>query len=147
MNRTTKKNTAWVPGESYLVFPLHFVDRKPSLQNPNQTLNLGYQKAAKKPRRALIRKNPQCADCVIEAGEQSSEMANISDSDMPIESSICEHCLEKDILISSLSEQLQALSLEENKLKSQVEGLTASLRSQSHTQPFSCSSIKTDNVD
>ena len=54
MNRTTKKNTKWIPGGSGLVCSLHFVDGKPSLQNPNPTLNLGYQKAAKKPSRALL---------------------------------------------------------------------------------------------
>ena len=54
MNRTTKKNTTWILGGSGLVYSLHFVDGKPSLQNPNPTLNLGYQKAAKKPSRALL---------------------------------------------------------------------------------------------
>ena len=54
MNRTTKKNTKWIPGGIGLVCSLHFVDGKPSLQNPNPTLNLGYQKAAKKPSRALL---------------------------------------------------------------------------------------------
>ena len=54
MNRTTKKNTKWIPGGSGLVCSLHFVDGKPSLQNPNPTLNFGYQKAAKKPSRALL---------------------------------------------------------------------------------------------
>ena len=133
MNRTTKKNSAWMPGESDLVCSLHFVDGKPSLENPNPTLNLGYQKAAKNPRRALIRNDPECADCVFDAGEVSSEVTNV-----------CKDCLEKDTLLSSLSEQLQALSLEKNRLKSQVEDLTA-VTSQKQTQPFSFSAIKSDN--
>jgi len=133
MNRTTKKNSAWMPGESDLVCSLHFVDGKPSLENPNPTLNLGYQKAAKNPRRALIRNDPECADCVFDAGGVSSEVTNV-----------CKDCLEKDTLLSSLSEQLQALSLEKNRLKSQVEDLTA-VTSQKQTQPFSFSAIKSDN--
>ena len=142
MNRTTKKNTKWMPGESDLVCSVHFVDGKPSLQNPNPTLNLGYQKAAKKPRRTLIRKDPQCADCLFEAGEESSERANNSGAKKPAVSSICTDCLEKDSLLSSLSEQLQALSLEKDRLKSHIECLTVS--SNSNTQPFSWSNIKTD---
>ena len=109
MNRTTKKNTAWLPGESDLVCSLHFVDGRPSLQNPNPTLDLGYEKAAKKARRALIRKKPECTDHVFDDIEEDAV------------SSICKDCLEKDTILSSMSEQLNALSLENNRLKSQFE--------------------------
>ena len=131
-----------MPGDSDLVCSLHFVDGKPRLQNPTPTLNLGYQKAAKKLRRTLIRKDPQCADCLFEAGEESSERANNSGAKKPAVSSICKDCLEKDSLLLSLSEQLQALSLEKDRSKSQIKGFIVS--SNSNTQPFSWSNIKTD---
>ena len=55
MRRTTSKNTAWMPGSSDLVCSRHFVDGAPTLNNPDPSLELGYEKPVKKVRRALIR--------------------------------------------------------------------------------------------
>ena len=45
-----------VPGKSDVVCSEHFVDKRPTLENPNPVLNLGYEKPAKKPRRELHRR-------------------------------------------------------------------------------------------
>ena len=39
-----------------MVCPEHFVDREPTLQSPNPTLDLGYEIPTKKTRRTLLRK-------------------------------------------------------------------------------------------
>ena len=58
INRTTAQKTACTPGESDLVCSKHFVDGKPTLDNPEATLNLGYCKPQKQARIQLIRLVP-----------------------------------------------------------------------------------------
>ncbi len=48
INCTTKKKGAWIPGSSDMVCSLHFISGAPTAENPVQTLNLGYEKPAKK---------------------------------------------------------------------------------------------------
>ena len=50
MNRQTANKTRWTPGESDLVCSKHFVDRLPTLENPDPTLGLGYEKPRQKMR-------------------------------------------------------------------------------------------------
>ncbi len=39
INRTTKRNTAWNPGQSDMVCSIHFIDGEPTVENPNPTFN------------------------------------------------------------------------------------------------------------
>ena len=54
----TRLKTPWTPGSSDLVCSLHFVDGKPTLGNPNPSINVGYEKPAKKARPKLVRHEP-----------------------------------------------------------------------------------------
>ncbi len=54
MNRTTVKNSAWCPGKSDVVCSDHFIDKRPTLANPNPVLNLGYEKPVKKQEESSI---------------------------------------------------------------------------------------------
>ena len=50
-----KNRTMWNPGQSDMVCSFHFVDGKPSFDNPNPSLNRGYEKPSKRPRRNRAR--------------------------------------------------------------------------------------------
>eukprot|EP00112_Aurelia_sp_Birch-Aquarium-sp1_P013366 Seg2834.5 transcript_id=Seg2834.5/GoldUCD/mRNA.D3Y31 product="hypothetical protein" pseudo=true protein_id=Seg2834.5/GoldUCD/D3Y31 len=47
INRATKRGADWTPGQSDMVCSKHFVDGKPTPENPMPTLNLGYEKPTK----------------------------------------------------------------------------------------------------
>ncbi len=59
LRRVKKGNKEWTPGQSDMVCSIHFVDGRPTLENPNPTLDLGYDKPAKRPRRELVRTIPE----------------------------------------------------------------------------------------
>ena len=128
MNRTTKSKTAWIPGESDMVCSVHFLDGKPTAANPNPTVDLGYEKPSKKPRRALIRQPLYLPE-------------EISDSE-----ELCHACQEKDTAIAALTEKLTCLSIGEVKLQKQVHDLSKQVNvSVVKVKPFSCTNIQSDS--
>ena len=100
--------TAWTHGESDLVCSWHFNEGKPSIENPNPTINLGYERPAKRSCRALVRKEIMgvMADQTKEdqTATSSSEhsqclMAADCNADLPDiahSASDCQSCLAKD---------------------------------------------------
>ena len=53
--RRKERNREYTPGQRDMVCSEFFADRRPSLENPNPTLDLGYDRPAKKSRRELVK--------------------------------------------------------------------------------------------
>ena len=139
MNRTTVKNTAWCPGKSDVVCSDHFVDKRPTLENPNPVLNLGYEKPAKKPRRERHRRELS----PVKRKEREQE-AEESPEHVP-EKEPCHECLRKETEIESLIKKVDSLSIERDDLSQKVTEVTVKVhRLKEDHRPFSVTSIKTD---
>ena len=148
VNRTTKRNTDWSPGSSDMVCSKHFVDGKPTLQNPNPTLYLGYEKPAKKPRRTLIRETSnKFEDESLGRRNEFTESVE-QEHDYFCRSDPCPSCLDKNKVISSLAKRVTELSISNSKLQEDNErqGKEAKvLQSQTRLRkPFSAAAIKSD---
>ena len=144
INRTTQKNTRWTPGQSDMICSLHFVDGEPTYINPNPTINLGYEKPAKKPRRKLSRQ---------ELPEPSSQAKteNVSvtcDHQYCSEREHCQACIDKNAVIFSMANEIAKLNNKKEKLKEHIdelcENLTEMKLKQNSRKPFSAASIRSD---
>ena len=153
MNRTTVKNTAWCPGKSDVVCSDHFVDKRPTLENPNPVLNLGYEKPAKKPRRELHRR--QLSPVKRKEREQEAEESpeHVPEKEPCHEclrketeiESLTDRCLKKETEIESLIKKVDSLSIERDDLSQKVTEVTVKVhRLKEDRRPFSVTSIKTD---
>ena len=78
LRQTTKGHKEWTPGQTDMVCSMHFVDGRPTLENPKPTLNLGYDKPSKKPRRELVRAAPPVMTSVMRP--RSSSPATVASS-------------------------------------------------------------------
>ena len=153
MNRTTVKNTAWCLGKSDVVCSDHFVDKRPTLENPNPVLNLGYEKPAKKPRRDLHRR--QLFPVKRKEREQEAEEPpeNVPEKEPCHEclrketeiESLTDRCLKKETEIESLIKKVDSLSIERDDLSQNVAEVKVKVhRLKEDCKPFSVASIKTD---
>ncbi len=133
----------------------HFADGQPTLANPNPSLDLGYDKPAKKPRRALVRENvvvptkpstsATCADQTMSDAEQ-----NTCDGDDGSSKEQCHSCISNCVVVDNLLEKVGNLNKEKDDLKSTVDRLSKQLeacsleKNQPKSLGMSASSIKTD---
>ena len=100
----------------------HFVDGKPTLQNPSPTLNLGYEKPAKKPRITLTKEAINfCEDKSSIKNELSgrSEFPKSIDQDHDYlcKTAPCLSCIDRKKIISSLSKRVTELSISNSQLQ------------------------------
>ena len=127
-----------------MICSLHFVDGEPTYINPNPTINLGYEKPAKKPRRKLSRQ---------ELPEPSSQAKteNVSvtcDHQYCSEREHCQACIDKNAVIFSMANEIAKLNNEKEKLKEHIdelcENVTEMKLKQKSRKPFSAASIRSD---
>ena len=97
-----KAKTKWQSGVSDTDCSKHFVEGAPTASNPIPTLELGYEKAAKKPWRELHRSNPS-AD-VVELTDSSNPVLCYDDGNST--AGVCESCVYKDILLGSIQQEV-----------------------------------------
>ena len=156
MKRTTKRKSAWTPGESDMVCSKHFIDGMPTSKNPHPALKLGYELPAKKARRTLVFSKPSSRNEASKNDEEHDDSingesnTNEDSSDLHEKTVLeCEKCQQKNDLIGTLTNAVKSLSIERDQLKSSVTEL-----SQKHThhiaqakkkaKVFSWTSIKLD---
>eukprot|EP00794_Sanderia_malayensis_P012588 gene12588-biopygen10025 len=133
MNRKTPKKTAWCPGKSDVVCSDHFVDKRPTLENPNPVLNLGYEKPAKRPRRQLHR-HPLPP---VKRKDREPDVKEPSPENIP-EKEPCHECLRKDTEIESLTKKVDSLSIERDSLGQKVTEVAVKVqRLTADRKPFS----------
>lgn len=149
MNRTTKKNTNWKPGQSDMVCSKHFVDGLPTSNNPYPTLQLGYEKPTKKPRRQLVRKEDEAEPAEAEAREIEEQPMQIESDPAYISSADpCESCLDNSKIISSLTSKTTKLDIENRKLNADISMLSDKVKNleinKRSRKPFTSSAIKSD---
>ena len=153
--RERKGHKVWTPGQSDMICSKHFADGQPTLANPNPSLDLGYDKPAKKPRRALVRENvvvptkpstsATCADQTMSDAEQ-----NTCDGDDGSSKEQCHSCISNCVVVDNLLEKVGNLNKEKDDLKSTVDRLSKQLeacsleKNQLKSLGMSASSIKTD---
>lgn len=124
IRRTAKGNKEWSPGQSDMVCSCHFVDGRPTLENPNPTIELGYEKPANKARRVLIRSEPKQKE------PRHEKVETVEPTGPPVTPrDECETCLQKQACIGSLQERLDTLSKEKASLEETVNQLSARLES------------------
>ena len=143
INRTTKKKTCWNPGQSDMVCSFHFVDGEPSFKNPNPTLNLGYEKPPKRPRRKIARQ-----DLDLPMARTECDAAVLCDHVYASEKQPCAACIDKNQVIFSMANEIMRLNKEKENLKGDFDELceeVQSLKLKKNTRkPFSAVSIKSD---
>ena len=130
MKQTTKRNTAWTPGESDMVCSQHFVDGMPTVENPYPALHLGYEVPFKKARRTLsYNKLPSQTETLEDNGASNDVMdCEESNTDNPLGKGEsleklgpkCEECPKKSCLIGTLVSAVQSLRIERDQLKARV---------------------------
>ena len=125
MNRTVTRKPTWTRAESYLACSKNLVDGKPTLENPDSILNLGYCKPTKQVRRQLIciesmpNKNTLAEATTHEESEEPMEVpADCKDE----EGEGCKDCDEKGVLIDSLVEEVETLKIQKYRLESRFGG-------------------------
>ncbi|XP_065060352.1 uncharacterized protein LOC135687672 [Rhopilema esculentum] len=135
---TTKGHKEWTPGQSDMVCSMHFVDGRPTLENPNPTLNLGYDKPAKKPRRELVRAappvmTPRSSSPATEASSSYSATSEITSTVQDLCGSSafpkdeeCQKCLEISSLMDS---KVSVIKMENYALKENIAKLSKKLES------------------
>ena len=170
INRTTKRKTEWTPNDnSDLVCSAHFIDGKPSLSNPDPTINLGYEKPSKKSRRELVRhdvtrvknKKRDIAENDTDFLLHDANCAMQLDSGHPgnLELNDCQQCTQKDKEIELLTKKVDELTLDKTSLEQKVEELmmeklasngevlhptAEAKKSKNERQPFTLADIKSD---
>eukprot|EP00795_Rhopilema_esculentum_P016490 gene16490-biopygen5692 len=137
MRRTRKGNKEWTPGQSDMVCSRHFVDGRPTLANPNPSLDLGYDKPAKIPRRTLVRRaaEPQPSSstaCVADDDEHNRprsdhEIFNVLES--PCNEEGCQPYDSGTPSVKELMGKISAITKENNDLKVAVDKLSSELES------------------
>ena len=153
VNRTTKRGANWTPGQSDMICSNHFVDGKPTKENPAPTINLGYQKPAKIPRRKLIRESP-CPEPSTSfqsvQGIDSSDSAAVNNDHAYCQdetSAPCYSCQDKNKVLTSMANEISKLNKEKEQLASNIEHLTRKIDSLSlkkSQKPLSAVNINTD---
>ena len=116
-NRTTKNRTSWNPGHG-VVCSFHFVDGEPSFDNPNPTLNLGYEKPSKRPRRKLARQ-----DLELSRARTTTDTAVLCDHIYSSEKQPCAACIDKNHVIFSMANEITKLNQEKENLKGDIDEL------------------------
>ena len=114
----------WQPGVSDTVSSKHFVKGAPTALNSTPTLELGYEKAAKRPRRELHRSNP-FAD-VVELTDSSNPVLCTDDGNSTVGN--CESCTYKDIfLLGSIQQEVTKVKGENAALDLKIQDLSKEL--------------------
>ena len=159
VKRTRKGNKEWTPGQSDMVCSKHFVNGRPTLENPNPSLELGYEKPAKKARRVLVRNDSFAAKSVVEDSvpDKSDSLQTVSfgtpeeHGSAEVSKEQCQSCSSNKSVIGSLVKIVGALSKEKTDLKVTVNELSKELESlkvakkEKDKRPMSTSLIKTDS--
>ena len=146
IKRETRNKTAWTPGQSDMVCSKHFVDGCPSLENPDPTLELEYEKKTKKQRRVLVSQIPEPIKFVTENDEDADPLNETTEDTMCCDAEAgCLQCQEKDDIISSLQSESESLKAENDQLKVEDNCLKQKIKQvQSEDKPFSWKCIKKD---
>ena len=71
-NSSNKNKGAWKPGSSDMICSLHFIGGAPTAESPLPTLNMGYEKPAKK-----VEENYYGKWCVSECEPDATQLMNI----------------------------------------------------------------------
>ena len=101
----------------------HFIEGAPTALNPTPTLELGYEKAAKKPRKELHRSNP-FAD-VVELTDSPNPVLCTDDGNSTVGN--CESCTYKDILLGSIQQEVTKVKGENAALDLKIQDLSKEL--------------------
>ena len=145
MRRTTVGNAMWIPKPSDRVCSNHFVDKEPTPDHPDPTIQLGYDFVPTQRRRELFRqpvakkrKNLSLSDDetvpflvdssnltspspAIPPQSASSPLFSPTSSEhsycLPIDKEECSACKDKANVIASMAKKLSSLSLENKVLK------------------------------
>ena len=121
MKRTISRNTSWKPGQSNMVCSKFFVDEIPTNENPFPTLNMGYEKPPVCSRYELI-KMDIIEDSIDSENELLDEMKCVGNQ-IPIDhfyslsGDPCAACLDKNSVITSLTQTKEEISKENNALR------------------------------
>ena len=118
-----------------MVCSIHFVDGRPTLENPNPTLDLGYDKPAKRPRRELVRTIPEfptataskTTDAVTEPAADNFDVLPTSSkeaSDFSSPGAFSKDECGKCIGMVSLAQELESIKKERDDLKDNVSKLS-----------------------
>ncbi len=129
-----------------MVCSLHFIDGEPSYKNPNPTVNLGYEKPSKQPRRKLIRQDVDSTG--VEETATGSAGVSACDHDYTSERQSCAACVDKNKVIFSMANEITKLSQEKESLKDDIDELCNEVYDlklkKNSKKPFSTVSIKSD---
>ena len=119
INRVTKSKGAWKPGSSDMVCSLHFIGGAPTAESPLPTLNMGYEKPAKKSRRELIRQVVCVPECEPDATELMDIEPEIVSQEIDLVAEPQPSCSssENNDLVESLQKRLSEMTLEASKLR------------------------------
>jgi len=133
VNRMTRKQTEWIPGSSDMVCSRHFVDGRPTLENPDPVLNLGYDTPPNKSRQILKRIIPEEMPEIANQNIPNGEDYSMLDHDYRLKSGDhCLACLDKKEVIYSLANKVTELSRINGKLQQRVNELTMEVRTLKH---------------
>ena len=116
INRTTNNRTIWNPGQSDMVCSFHFVDGKPSFDNSNPSLNLGYEKRSKRPRRNLARQ-----DLELSRARTTTVSAVLCDHFYSSEKQPCAACIDTNQVIVSMANEITKLNQEKENSKGDID--------------------------
>ena len=152
IKRATTDGKQWVPTLYDRVCSAHFVDGRPTDENPSPTFNLGYTQIEKKCRRVLTRPGIEVEDGSQGQSSDDEFFSTTLDSSTLCSSSLfdhsyasfnakeeCSECLTKQGTINSMSAEIKRLKEDNQRLRRVNKTLTLT-----RNKPFSCSSIKTD---
>ena len=137
MRRTTVGNAMWIPKPSDRVCSNHFVDKEPTPDHPDPTIQLGYDFVPTQRRRELFRqpvakkrKNLSLSDdetvpFLVDSSNLTSPSPAIppqsassplfsptSSERLPIDKEECSACKDKANVIASMAKKLSSLSLD-----------------------------------
>eukprot|EP00112_Aurelia_sp_Birch-Aquarium-sp1_P017359 Seg4013.1 transcript_id=Seg4013.1/GoldUCD/mRNA.D3Y31 product="hypothetical protein" protein_id=Seg4013.1/GoldUCD/D3Y31 len=159
VKRTRKGNKEWTPGQSDMVCSKYFVDMRPTLENPNPFLDLGYEKPAKKARRVLVRPDNSVATKSVADDSVSDKLDSLETvscgtpeehSCAKVSQEQCQSCSSNKSVMGSLLMIVGALSKEKTVLKVTIDELSKELETlkiakKKERRPMSTSLIKTDS--
>ena len=135
-----------------MVCSKHFVDGKPTSENPMPTLNLGYEKPTKVPRRKLLRESPPLPRRMTtdesQGGEGELYPYPSCDHDYHCLSEICGACSDKNKVLNSMASEISKLNKEKEQLQIEIQSLNQHMekltRERKSSKPFSATVIKSD---
>ena len=150
LKRETAKKKHWKPGQSDMVCSDHFVDGLPTVENPDPTLNLGYEAPKKKVRSQLVRYYPEKIQETVESPLPPIRVTNILQKDTIDVREKCDQCTckeanEKAFFLEQEVVGSQKLKEENSKLKKKIQTLSRLVISKKkQVKPFSYRQIKSD---